>query len=279
MAARPDGPAQGVDAIALAQRLIRHPSITPDAGGCLDALQDVLTGLGFACTRLPFATTGTPDVDNLFARWDSAPAGDTGLAPHGAPGRHFCFAGHLDVVPPGDTAAWTHDPFAGAIIDDVLHGRGAADMKGAVAAFVAGFDRWRSARASDAPPACVSLLITGDEEGPAVNGTDRVLDWMAAHDQSPDACLVGEPTNPHHMGEMIKIGRRGSLNAWLTVHGRQGHIAYPHLADNPVHRLLCMLQAVLESPLDEGSAHFQASSLQVATIDVGNAATNVIPAA
>jgi len=267
-----DGVEQGLNPVALAQHLIRQPSITPDATACLDALQAVLRDLGFACTRLPYATPDTPDVDNLFARWDSTPGATSA-------GRHFCFAGHVDVVPPGDTAAWSHDPFAGVVKNGVLHGRGAADMKGAIAAFVVAFDRWRRDRADGAPPASVSLLITGDEEGPAINGTDKVLDWMAEHGHVPDTCLVGEPTNPRAMGEMIKIGRRGSLNAWLTVHGRQGHIAYPHLADNPVHRLVAMLQAVISVALDDGSAHFQPSSLQVATIDVGNPATNVIPAA
>ena len=184
---------------------------------------------------------------------------------------HLCFAGHTDVVPPG-AGAWTVDPFGGEVRDGLLLGRGACDMKGAIAAFVA-------AAADQAPGASISLLITGDEEGPATDGTVRVLEWMAEHGHIPDLCLVGEPTNPAALGDVIKIGRRGSLNAVITVHGTQGHVAYPHKADNPLHRLVRALAALTAAPLDAGSAWFEPSSLQLTSIDVGNAATNVIPAA
>ena len=240
------------DPLALAQALLRCPSVTgePD-GGAQDVLAAALTAQGFTVTRLPFGTT-----PNLFAR-------------RGDAGPHLCFAGHTDVVPPG--AGWAHDPWAGTVQDGVLIGRGACDMKGAIAAFAA-------AVSGPAPGwGSVSLLITGDEEGPATDGTVRVLDWMAQHGHTPDACLVGEPTNPDRLGEVIKIGRRGSLNATLTVHGTQGHAAYPHRADNPVHRLVQALDALIAAPLDAGSDWFEPSSLQITSIDVGNPATNVIP--
>ncbi len=244
------------DPVPLAQALIRCRSVTPTAatpgdGGAQDVLAAALEGIGFTVTRLPFGP-----VPNLFARRGT-----------GAP--HLCFAGHTDVVPPG-AGAWSTDPFGGEIRDGVLLGRGACDMKGAIAAFVAAASDVRG-------PGSVSLLITGDEEGAATDGTVRVLEWMAAHDHIPDFCVVGEPTNPTALGEVIKIGRRGSLNATLTVHGTQGHAAYPHRADNPVHRLIRALDALTAAPLDAGSAHFEPSSLQVTSIDVGNPATNVIP--
>jgi succinyl-diaminopimelate desuccinylase len=206
-------------------------------------------------TRLNFGT-----VHNFFARI-------------GTGGPHLCFAGHTDVVPAG--GAWTHDPFAGQVEDDILYGRGACDMKGAIAAFVAAAaGHLRSGRRRFS----ISMLITGDEEGDAVDGTARVLDWMAAHGQIPDLCLVGEPTNPSVLGEMIKVGRRGSMTAKLTVHGTQGHAAYPGRADNPVHRLIEALAALTRERLDSGNAAFEPSSLQVTTVDVGNPASNVIPA-
>ncbi len=254
--------ADATDPVGLARALVRCPSVTPDEGGALDLLQSVLDGLGFACHRLRFGDDGTPDVDNLYAR-----LGD------GAP--NLCFAGHTDVVPAGAADAWRVDPFAGEIIDGRLYGRGAADMKGAVAAFVAAVAR--SLAAHGAPAGSISLLITGDEEGPAINGTKKVLDWLDARGERLDACLVGEPTNPTALGDMIKIGRRGSMSCFLTVHGVQGHTAYADLADNPVHRLLAMLSAILAKPLDDGTEHFQPSTIQVTTIDVGNEATNVIP--
>ena len=243
------------DPLPLAQALIRCNSVTPADGGAQDVLAGVLEAAGFTVTRLPFGTT-----PNLFAR-----AGQGGM--------HLCFAGHTDVVPPG-AAAWTADPFGAEVRDGVLYGRGACDMKGAIAAFAtAACDRVAAGTAGS-----ISLLITGDEEGPATDGTVRVLDWMAGNGHIPDLCLVGEPTNPLALGEVIKIGRRGSLNAALTVHGTQGHAAYPHRADNPVHRLVRALAVLTAAPLDAGSEWFEPSSLQVTSIDVGNPATNVIPA-
>ncbi|MDF2096053.1 succinyl-diaminopimelate desuccinylase [Aquibaculum arenosum] len=244
-------------------RLIRCPSVTPAEGGALDLLQQELEALGFVCTRLPFEEAGTAPVDNLWAKLGE-----------GAP--HFCFAGHTDVVPPGEAEAWEVDPFAGTLREGQVIGRGAADMKGAIAAFVTAVAA-HLARVGEVPGS-ISLLITGDEEGPSINGTRKVLEWLAERGERIDACLVGEPTNPLELGDMVKIGRRGSLTGRLTVQGKQGHIAYPHLADNPCHRIVPLLQALIAEPLDAGSEHFQPSSLQIASIDVGNPATNVIPA-
>lgn len=254
----------GLDAVEVAARLIRCPSVTPAEGGAIAVLEAMLEPLGFACHRLRFETPGTDPIDNLYARF-------------GSEGPHFCFAGHTDVVPVGDEAAWTVGPFEGAVRDGQLWGRGAADMKGGIAAFVAAASRVIGEREGGLPGS-ISLLITGDEEGPAVNGTTRVLDWMEANGEVPDACVVGEPTNPSALGDMMKIGRRGSLTGRLTVHGTQGHVAYPHLAENPVHHLLRMLEPFAHGQLDEGTAHFQPSTLAVTTIDVGNPANNVIPA-
>ena len=247
-------------AVDLAQRLIRCPSVTPAEGGAIDLLEAELSAIGFACTRLPFGE-GNDRIDNLFARYGSA-------APH------VCFAGHTDVVPVGDAAAWTRDPFGGDIVDGALFGRGAADMKGGVAAFVAA----AAAVIEGGIGGSVSLLITGDEEGDAVNGTVRMVEWAMANDQIPDMCVVGEPTNPDALGDMIKNGRRGSLSGHLVVTGRQGHVAYPHLADNPLTRLVAMLAPVNGTELDGGTPHFLPSAANVTTIDVGNPATNVIPA-
>jgi succinyl-diaminopimelate desuccinylase len=245
------------DPLGLAQDLIRCPSVTPADAGAQDVLAGALERLGFAVQRLRFG-----DVENLFARLGSG-------------GPHLCFAGHTDVVPEGK-AGWWADPFGGELRDGVLYGRGACDMKGAVAAFVAGV---AGHLASGSPRGSISLLITGDEEGPAVDGTVRVLEWMAANGHIPDACLVGEPTCAAQLGDTIKIGRRGSLNAVITVHGTQGHAAYPQRADNPVHRLTRALAALIAAPLDAGSEWFEPSSLQLTSVDVGNPAVNVIPAA
>ena len=244
------------DPVALTQALIRCASVTPADAGAQDVLAGVLQGLGFTVTRLRFG-----EIENIFARI-------------GTGGTHICFAGHTDVVPAG-AGAWTGDPFGGEIREGVLYGRGACDMKGAIGAWVAAC---AAHIAGGGPKGSISLLITGDEEGPAVDGTVKVLDWMRARGERPDFCIVGEPTNPARLGEMIKIGRRGSLNAAITVHGIQGHAAYPQRADNPVHRLVRALAALTAAPLDAGSAWFEASSLQVTSIDVGNPATNVIPA-
>jgi succinyl-diaminopimelate desuccinylase len=256
-----------IDTLTLARDLIRKPSVTPTDAGALDVLEVALQELGFTCHRLPFGNGDAgPDarVDNLYARLgDRAP--------------NFCFAGHTDVVPTGDLAGWSVDPFAAAIEDGVLYGRGASDMKGAIAAFVAAVDDYLRDGGADLGGS-ISLLITGDEEGDALNGTKKVLDWLAERGETLDMCLVGEPTNPEALGDMIKIGRRGSLTGHVTVHGVQGHTAYPHLADNPVHRLVRMLDALTREPLDEGTEHFQPSTVQVSTVDVGNPAANVIPA-
>jgi succinyl-diaminopimelate desuccinylase len=260
--AQASSPSQPIDPVAFAAELIRCPSVTPEEGGALDLLQARLEALGFTCTRLPFSDEGTPDVDNLYARI-------------GTEGPNFCFAGHTDVVPVGDEAAWSADPFGGEIKDGVLFGRGATDMKSAIAAFAAAAQRVLK---EGAPKGSISFLITGDEEGPAVNGTQKMLDWCAAHGEVIDDCLVGEPTNPRALGDMIKIGRRGSVNGWLTAYGAQGHVAYPHLADNPVPRMAAMLSALAGLKLDEGTEHFQPSNLEITTVDVGNSATNVIPA-
>lgn len=260
--AQASSPSQPLDPVAFAAELIRCPSVTPAEGGALDLLQARLEALGFTCTRLPFSDEGTPDVDNLYARI-------------GTEGPNFCFAGHTDVVPVGDEAAWSADPFGGEIRDGILFGRGATDMKSAIAAFAAAAERVLK---EGAPKGSISFLITGDEEGPAVNGTQKMLEWCAVSGEVIDDCLVGEPTNPRALGDMIKIGRRGSVNGWLTAYGAQGHVAYPHLADNPVPRMAAMLSALAGLKLDEGTEHFQPSNLEITTVDVGNSATNVIPA-
>lgn len=251
-----------LDPVAVAADLIRCPSVTPAEGGALDLLQSLLEPMGFTCHRLPFETDGTPTIDNLYAR-------------RGTGGPHLCFAGHTDVVPVGDAAAWTRGPFDGTVADDRLWGRGAADMKGGIAAFVAAVDRHL---ATGGDRGSISLLITGDEEGPAINGTTKVLDWMEANGEIPDMCIVGEPTNPTAMGDMMKIGRRGSFTGRLTVFGTQGHVAYPHLAENPVHGLIRLLEPFAHGTLDGGTEHFPPTTLSVTTIDVGNPANNVIPA-
>ena len=250
-----------LDPVAFTADLIRCPSVTPTEGGALDLLQSTLEGMGFVCHRLPFSDDDTPDVDNLYARYGTA-------APN------FCFAGHTDVVPTGPVDEWSVDPFKAEIKDGMLIGRGAADMKGAIAAFAAACQRFIDGGAFDGS---ISFLITGDEEGPAINGTRKMLDWLEANGEKLDICVVGEPSNPNELGEMIKIGRRGSMNMILTVNGTQGHVAYPHLADNAAHRLVTMLDALTAEPLDEGNAHFQASSLQITSIDIGNPTENVIP--
>ena len=244
------------DPLGLAQALIRCPSVTPEDAGAQAVLKEALSGLGFSVVPLRFGA-----VDNLYARIGDSPP-------------HFCFAGHTDVVLPG--AGWRFDPFGAEVAGGMLYGRGACDMKGAIAAFVAAAAEHLS---EGNGKGSISLLITGDEEGPAVDGTVKVLEWMEAKGEKPDFCLVGEPTNPARLGEVVKIGRRGSLNAAITVQGTQGHAAYPERADNPVHRLIAALAALTAAPLDAGSAWFAPSGLQVTSVDVGNPASNVIPAA
>ena len=252
-----------VDPAANLAALIRCPSVTPAEGGALSALQAMLSPLGFAIDRPTFSEHGTPDVENLYARLSGN-------------GPHLMFAGHTDVVPVGDEADWTHPPFAAEVADGWMFGRGAVDMKGGIACFVAAVARHVEARG--APKGSVSLLITGDEEGPSINGTVKLLDWAAKRGESWDAAIVGEPTNPDTLGDMIKIGRRGSMSGDIVVHGRQGHAAYPHLADNPVPGIVTLVDALLSPAFDEGTGDFQPTNLEVTTIDVGNPATNVIPA-
>lgn len=252
-----------VSPVDLLRSLIRCPSVTPDEGGALQLLRGLLETAGFTTDMPVFGEPDMPVVTNLYARVGTA-------APC------LVFAGHTDVVPPGDRAGWRFDPFAGDIVDGVIYGRGACDMKGGVAAAVAAVVNHLAERG---PPAgSIAFLLTGDEEGPAVNGTSKLLRWAEERGERFDHCILGEPTNPSAMGEMIKIGRRGSLSGSLTVHGRQGHVAYPHLAENPIPPLLAAVAALTATPLDGGTAHFDPSNLEVTSIDVGNPSTNVIPA-
>lgn len=245
------------------QDLIKCPSVTPDEGGALTALQALLEPAGFAVVRPSFEDVDTPTIENLYATI-------------GSDGPHFVFAGHTDVVPPGDLTAWTHGPFEGEIKNNILYGRGAVDMKGGIACFAAaalGF-------LEDAPDfkGKISFLITGDEEGPAVNGTVKLLQWCADRGEHFDHCIVGEPTNPSVLGDAIKIGRRGSITGRLTVTGIQGHVAYPHLSDNPVRSIIGLLSALMDPPLDSGNERFQPTNLEVTSIDAGNETSNVTPA-
>jgi len=246
-----------IDPVELTKRLIACPSVTPADAGAMAVIAEALEGIGFGVHR--FAAGGPPDgpVENLFAS-------------RGRGGPHFAFAGHSDVVPAGD--GWSGDPFAPTIRGDLLYGRGAVDMKGAIAAFIAA-----AARIGD-QSGTISLIITGDEEGPATHGTVALMEWMAARGIRPDLCLVGEPTSARRLGDMVKIGRRGSVNLWIEHAGTQGHVAYPHLAANPIPALVRALDALSALHLDDGNAWFQPSNLEITTIDVGNAATNVIPA-
>jgi len=254
---------QKTDPVAVLQSLIRCPSVTPEDAGVLAALEAVLAPAGFECTRLPFSDEGTPDVDNLFARL-------------GSTGPHLCFAGHVDVVPTGDEALWSDPPFSAVIRDGVMYGRGACDMKGSVAAFAAAAVDVAGEYGGELPGS-VSLLITGDEEGPAINGTVKMLDWLKDNDQMPDECLVGEPTCSDTFGDTIKVGRRGSITFTVIVKGVQGHAAYPHLSLNPIPILARFVDKITSQPLDGGTAQFDPSTLAVSTFDVGNPAANVTP--
>jgi succinyl-diaminopimelate desuccinylase len=249
------------DPVSLLVELIRCPSVTPAEAGALAFLENRLQTLDFAVERPAFGE-GDAKVENLYARL-------------GAERPCLAFAGHVDVVPAGDEARWSRGPFAGECANGFVYGRGAVDMKGGIAAMVAAVARHLEKEGR--PQGSIAFLITGDEEGPAVNGTVKLLEWAQARGEAFDHCILGEPTNPSVMGEMIKIGRRGSLSATLTVLGKQGHVAYPKLADNPLHQLPAYI-SVLTRSLDEGSAHFDASSLQIVSIDTGNPASNVIPA-
>lgn len=256
----PENPAPGnpaPDPVRLTADLVRCPSVTPEEGGAIALLETLLGAAGFRCVRI-----SRGGVENLFARWGTA-------APV------LGFNGHVDVVPPGDAAQWTHAPFGGRVVDGELWGRGAADMKSGVAAWVAaviGFAR------ATPPDGSLAILISGDEEGEARDGTAAILDWMAQSGERLDACIVGEPTSIHRTGDAIKIGRRGSTTGTLTVRGRQGHTAYPERAENPLPVLARICAALASEPLDDGSEHFQASTLALASIDTGNPASNVIPA-
>jgi succinyl-diaminopimelate desuccinylase len=251
------------DVAGLARSLIRCRSVTPADGGALGVVEAKLQALGFTCHRLSFGA-GKDEVQNLYAR-------------RGSEGPVFCFGGHTDVVPVGDEAGWRHEPFGGEIDGEgILHGRGAVDMKGNIAAFLVALEQ--AVADGTADQGSISLIITGDEEGPAINGTVKVLEWMAEKGERFDLCLVGEPTSIGAVGDVMKIGRRGSMTCTLTVEGVQGHVAYPHRADNPLHPLVRLLNALIDEPLDDGTEHFEASTLQITTIDVGNPASNVIPA-
>jgi succinyl-diaminopimelate desuccinylase len=251
------------DPIALARDLIRCPSVTPAEGGALALIETLLRGAGFTVQRVTFAEPGTDPIDNLYARIGSA-------APH------LMLAGHTDVVPPGDETKWTHPPFAAEIAGGMLYGRGAVDMKGAIACKLAAALDYVAAGGK--PKGSLSFLITGDEEGIAVNGTAKLLQWAAERGEKFDHCILGEPTNPQTLGDMIKIGRRGSQNGTLVVTGTQGHVAYPELTDNPVRGIATLMGAVNSEPLDHGTDHFGPSNLEFTSIDVGNKTVNLIPA-
>lgn len=254
---------QTTDPKAVLAALIQCPSVTPDEGGALDLLSALLSPLGFAIDRPLFQDNDTPDIENLYARLSGN-------------GPHLMFAGHTDVVPVGDEDAWTQGPFSAAIENGMMFGRGAVDMKGGIACFVAALARYIEANGK--VPGSISFLITGDEEGPAINGSNKLLKWAAERGETWDGCILGEPTNPDAMGDMMKIGRRGSLSGTLTVIGTQGHTAYPHLADNPTRGLVTMLDALLYPAFDEGTAAFQPSNMEINMLDVVGGAINVIPA-
>jgi succinyl-diaminopimelate desuccinylase len=251
------------DVVELTRALVRCESVTPREAGALQHLERTLASLGFSCERMDFSQAGTDDVANLYARIGNS-------------GRHFCFAGHSDVVPVGDLSSWTIGPFSAELSDGYLFGRGAADMKGAIAAFTDAATRFLSKRGRDFGGS-ISLLITGDEEGPAVNGTVKMLKRLAERGETIDACVVGEPTSSKRFGDMMKIGRRGSMNVDMVVRGVQGHVGYPERLDNPIHRLSALIEALVREPIDKGSTHFQPTSLQFTTVDVGNKATNIAP--
>jgi succinyl-diaminopimelate desuccinylase len=251
------------DALSITRALVQCPSVTPVEGGALGYLEALLKAAGFAVHRPVFSETGTPDIDNLYARIGEG---------------HPClvFAGHTDVVPPGNLAAWTYPPFGAEIVDGRLYGRGAEDMKGGVAASVAAV--LAHLKAHGVPKkGSIAFLITGDEEGPAINGTVKLLAWAKARGEPMDHCILGEPTNVEAVGDVIKIGRRGSLTGHITVHGKQGHVAYPERAVNPIHGMTRLLTGLLATPLDAGTAHFAPSNLEMTTLDVGNPTSNVVP--
>jgi succinyl-diaminopimelate desuccinylase len=255
-----------LSALSIARDLLRCPSVTPADAGALGVLENILKDAGFEIHRITFSEPGTADVDNLYARiGTSAP--------------HITFAGHTDVVPPGDESAWTHGAFAGDVKDGFLYGRGAVDMKGGIACSVAAVLDYLAAnggKPGENGKGSISFLITGDEEDISVNGTVKLLPWVAARGEKFDHCVLGEPSNVEELGDCIKVGRRGSLSGTLYVDGKQGHVAYPHRASNPVPDIAALIVALSNEPLDHGSAHFQASNLEFTSVDVGNLASNVI---
>src|SRR5258708_78964 len=255
------------DALSIARDLVRCPSVTPADAGALGVLENILKGAGFEVHRVTFGEPDTSDIDNLYARIGNA-------APH------ITFAGHTDVVPPGDESAWSHGAFSGEVKDGFLYGRGAVDMKGGIACSVAAVLDYLAAnggKPQENGKGSISFLITGDEEDIAVNGTVKLLQWAAARGEKFDHCVLGEPSNVEQLGDCIKVGRRGSLSGTLIVDGIQGHVAYPHRASNPVPDIAALIVALSNEPLDHGSAHFQASNLEFTSVDVGNTASNVIP--
>jgi len=254
------------DALTITRELIRCPSVTPADAGALDVLERHLKAAGFDVHRVTFSEPGTADIDNLYARIG-----------RGAP--HITFAGHTDVVPVGDEAAWTHDAFGGEVKDGLLYGRGAVDMKGGIACSVAATLAYLEANGGKPPgDGSISFIITGDEEAIAVNGTVKLMQWLDARGERFDHCVLGEPSNVEKIGDCIKVGRRGSQSGTLIVDGVQGHVAYPHRAANPIPDIATLIVALDSEPLDNGSAHFQASNLEFTSVDVGNPASNVIPA-
>jgi len=259
-----EGMSDSVSALSIARDLLRCPSVTPADAGALGVLENLLKGAGFDVHRVTFSEPNTADIDNLYARIGT-----------GAP--HITFAGHTDVVPPGDESAWTHGAFSGDVKDGFLYGRGAVDMKGGIACSVAAALDYLAANGGK-PTGSISFLITGDEEDIAVNGTIKLLQWAASRGEKFDHCVLGEPSNVEELGDCIKVGRRGSLSGTLTVDGIQGHVAYPHRAANPVPDIAALIVALDSEPLDHGSAQFQPSNLEFTSVDVGNAASNVIPA-
>jgi succinyl-diaminopimelate desuccinylase len=267
--------AAAIDVIELTRSLVRCESVTPREAGALQLLERMLTPIGFRCERMDFSQAGTDDVANLYARIGEDPSTSLRAGKNGN-GRHFCFAGHSDVVPVGDLSSWTIGPFSAELSAGYLFGRGAADMKGAIAAFTEAAARF-VARRGTSFGGSISLLITGDEEGPAVNGTVKMLKKLADRGETFDACIVGEPTSSKKFGDMMKIGRRGSMTVDFTVRGVQGHVGYPDRLDNAIHRLSAIIEALVRDPIDQGSTHFQPTSLQFTTVDVGNKATNIAP--
>ena len=251
------------DPVNLTQELIKCKSVTPHDGGAIDLIQKALENLGFNCKQLKFSSEDSEEIVNLYARYGR-------LTPN------FCFAGHSDVVPIGNSESWKHNPFDGIIDNHFIYGRGASDMKGAIAAFISAADQLIN-NTKGSFNGSISLLITGDEEGPAINGTKKVLSWLDDENEILDDCLVGEPTNPSRLGEMIKIGRRGSINIFLSVYGKQGHVAYPMLAENPIPKIIKILNLLNNKSIDNGNEHFQPSNLEITSIDVNNNTNNLIP--